>query len=95
MQLQLEPTQDVLATISKQKNRKDKKIVGFALETENLIANAKKKLKEKDLDLIVANDPSTFDGDQIKYSIIDRKGSVSNHPRQPKDQAAHTILNRI
>ncbi len=95
LQLQLEPTQDVLATISKQKNRKDKKIVGFDLETENLIANAKKKLKEKDLDLIVANDPSTFDGDQIKYSIIDRKGSVSNHPRQPKDQAAHTILNRI
>jgi len=95
LQLQLEPTQDILAMVSKQKNRKDKTLVGFALETDDLIANAKKKLKEKDLDLIVANDPSTFDGEQIKYSIIDRKGAVSEYPRQPKDQAAHVILNHI
>ncbi len=93
--LKLIPTQDILETISKQKNRKDKKIVGFALETENLIANAKKKLKEKDLDLIVANDPSTFDGDQIKYSIIDRQGKVSDYPRQPKEQAANVILGKL
>ena len=93
--MELSLTKDILATITEQKNRKQKKIVGFALETENLIANARKKLKEKDLDLIVVNDPSTFDNDQIKYSILDRAGHVFDFPRQPKDQAAHNILDHV
>lgn len=95
LQLQLEPTADILKAINHDKKRKDKKLVGFALETENMIANARKKLKEKDLDLIVANDTSTFDADSIKFSLIDKKGSISNYPRQPKDQAAHVILDRV
>ena len=74
------------------KGRKDKVIVGFALETDNLIKNAKKKLIDKNLDFIVANQPATFDSDQIKFSIIDKSGKVADYPLQSKDQAARAIL---
>jgi phosphopantothenoylcysteine decarboxylase/phosphopantothenate--cysteine ligase len=93
--MELEPTQDVLKTIAKQKGRNGRVLVGFALETHNVIAGAKKKLKEKGLDLIVANDDATFDSNQIKYSIINRNGKIEDHPEQPKDQAAHVILDKI
>lgn len=93
--LELEPTQDILKTIAKQKGRKGRILVGFALETDNLIDNAKKKLKEKNLDLIIANDEKTFDSDQIKFSVIDKSGKISDHPQQTKDQAAQVILDQI
>ena len=93
--LKLKPTKDILKTVAKQKDRVEKVLVGFALETEDLIKNAKKKLKEKDLDLIVANGPETFDGDKIKFSLIDKKGKVKKFPQQTKNQAAQTILDRL
>jgi len=93
--IELEETEDILKTIAKQKGRKGRILVGFALETDNLIANAKKKLKEKNLDLIIANDDKTFDSDQIKFSVIDKTGKVSDHPQQTKDQAAHIILDNV
>lgn len=93
--LELEPTVDILKTIAKQKGRKGRVLVGFALETDNLIENAKKKLKEKDLDLIVANDPSTFDSGEIKFSVIGKEGQVQDFPQQQKDQAAHLILDKV
>ena len=93
--IELEETPDILKTIAKQKGRKGRILVGFALETDNLIANARKKLKEKDLDLIIANGHKTFDSDSIKFSIIDKKGKVEDYPEQPKDQAAHAILDRV
>jgi phosphopantothenoylcysteine decarboxylase/phosphopantothenate--cysteine ligase len=89
------PTQDILKTLAKQKGRKGRVLVGFALETENLVENARKKLKDKDLDLIVANDDSTFESDSIKFSILDRSGRVQEHPLLPKDQAARIILDRV
>jgi phosphopantothenoylcysteine decarboxylase/phosphopantothenate--cysteine ligase len=95
LNLKLTPTEDILKTIAKQKGRKSRVLVGFALETENLIENAKKKLNEKDLDLIVANDNSTFDSNNIKFSIIDQAGEVADFPQQTKDQAAHEILDKI
>ncbi|MCJ7769238.1 MAG: bifunctional phosphopantothenoylcysteine decarboxylase/phosphopantothenate--cysteine ligase CoaBC, partial [Dehalococcoidales bacterium] len=58
--------------------------VGFAAESEDLIANAKKKLKEKDLDLIVANDitakDSGFSADTNKVTIIDKSGKLEDLP---------------
>ncbi|NQT28939.1 MAG: bifunctional phosphopantothenoylcysteine decarboxylase/phosphopantothenate--cysteine ligase CoaBC [Candidatus Saganbacteria bacterium] len=95
LELVLRPTQDILATLSKQKGRKGRVLVGFALETHDLIENAKKKLKAKDLDLVVANDPKTFDSDAIKFSIIDKKGKISAFPQLAKSQAAHMILDRV
>ena len=93
--LKLEPTQDILKTIAKQKGRKGRVLVGFALETDNLIENAKKKLKEKDLDLMIANDNSTFDSETIEFAMIGRDGKNTRFPQQPKDRAAHLILDRV
>ena len=86
---------DILKTIAKQKGRRGRVLVGFALETDNLVENAKKKLKEKDLDLIVANDHSTFDNETVEFAIIGRDGKNTRFPEQPKDQAAHAILDRV
>jgi phosphopantothenoylcysteine decarboxylase/phosphopantothenate--cysteine ligase len=94
LKLELSPTPDILKTISQQKGRKGRTLVGFALETEDLIKNAKAKLKVKDLDLIVANGTSTFDAHSIKFSIVDRSGNIDNYPLQPKEQAAQVILDR-
>ncbi len=93
--LELEPTEDILKNIAKQKGRKGRILVGFALETDKMIENAKKKLEEKDLDLIVANDDSTFASDSIKFSLIDKGGQVSDLPRRSKEQAAHLILDKV
>lgn len=93
--IELEKTEDILKAIAQQKGRKGRVLVGFALETDNLIENAKKKLKEKDLDLIVVNDDLTFDSDGIKFSILDRSGKTEGYALQPKVQAAHLILDKI
>lgn len=93
--IELEQTEDILGTISRQKGRRGRILVGFALETENIVDNAKQKIKEKGLDLIVANADLTFEGDSIKFAIIDKKGQVEDYPEQPKEQAAHIILDKI
>lgn len=93
--LKLEPTVDILETLSKQKSRKDKIIVGFALETEDLIENAKAKLKNKNLDIIVANDPSTFGADSAKVVMIDRRGKTKSLPALSKSEIAMRILDSI
>jgi len=95
LNLELEPTVDILKTIAKQKGRKERVLVGFALETENLLENAQAKLKEKDLDLIVANDPSTFGSDSCELTLIDRQGKIEKLPRLPKLEAAHKIWDKV
>ena len=70
-------------------------LLAFLVACKNNDKESVSVIDEKDLDLIVANDPSTFDGDQIKYSIIDRQGKVSDYPRQPKEQAANVILGKL
>ncbi|MFH1542794.1 MAG: bifunctional phosphopantothenoylcysteine decarboxylase/phosphopantothenate--cysteine ligase CoaBC [bacterium] len=92
--LELTPTRDILKTVSQQKGRQDRTLVGFALETENVIANAKKKLKQKDLDLIVANTAKTFNSDNIEFSLIDRSGKVQDYPEQSKEKAARVIISK-
>jgi phosphopantothenoylcysteine decarboxylase / phosphopantothenate---cysteine ligase len=57
--LELEPTVDILAAVGRLKN--SRVLIGFAAETQNLEANARKKLQEKNADLIVANDVSAKD----------------------------------
>jgi phosphopantothenoylcysteine decarboxylase/phosphopantothenate--cysteine ligase len=91
--LELESTDDILAGLKRLKRKQF--VIGFALETENLIGNARKKLKEKGLDLIVANDPSTFDCDSVTFSIIDKQGKVSDYSEQTKQQAAQAVLDRV
>ena len=73
--------------------------VGFAAESEGLITNAGKKLKEKGLDLIVANDitdkDSGFGADTNKVTIIDKNGKVEELPLMSKREVADKILDRV
>ena len=92
LNLELEQTPDILKQI---KNKKIKKIA-FAAETENLIENAKIKLKEKNLDMIIANDVSRedigFNSDDNQVTIIQKNGSVTELPVMPKTDLAHILL---
>ena len=94
--LELERTTDILASLSAQ--RTTQFMVGFAAETSDLIAHAKRKLTEKGLDLIVANDVTTvgggFGSDQNAATLIDRQGVLTELPLMPKRALADAILNR-
>ena len=93
MNLQLEPTIDILKEVGLSKNKIFK--VGFAAESENLIENAKKKLKTKNLDLIVANLIQESMGlEDAKVSIID-KNNVIDVPKSNKIETAKVILEEI
>ena len=75
LNLELIRNQDILKSVSE--NKGDLKVIGFAAETQNIIENAKKKLKEKNLDLIIANDVSDdsigFDSDENEVYLITKK----------------------
>lgn len=94
LRLILKRNPDILLELSKIK--KDQVVVGFALETENLIENARKKLEEKKLDAIVANTPETFDSDFVNARIIFSSGkTVDIEKNIPKRQAAGIIIEEI
>ena len=61
LEIKLKPTKDILAWAGR--NKKDKLVVGFALEDKNLKANAEAKLKKKKLDMVVANSPAAIAAD--------------------------------
>jgi len=73
--------------------------VGFAAESEDVVANARQKLKKKQLDLIVANNitdaKSGFDVDTNKVTIIDRKGKIEPLPLMSKREVADKILDKV
>jgi len=95
LELTLKPTVDILKEMGKKK-QKGQVLVGFALETENGVANARRKLKEKNLDLIVLNNPldekSAFDHDTNKVTLI-RPGKKPEEWRlQSKNDVASNLL---
>ena len=73
--------------------------VGFAAESENIVANAKQKLQQKGLDLIVANDitdvESGFGTDTNKVTLIDKQGNIEDLPLMSKREVAERILDRV
>lgn len=95
--LTLSPTVDILASLGKHKN--GKVLVGFALETTDGVKNAMEKLRQKNLDFIVLNDPTeggaAFGGDTNVVTLIDRNGKVEKLPKMSKFDVAMEILNRI
>lgn len=97
MELGLVKTVDILKSIGKDK--KAQIIVGFALETNNEMDNAQKKLQEKNLDLIVLNSlqdsGAGFGHDTNKITIIDKHNKITNFELESKAQAANNILNVI
>lgn len=79
--------------------KKEQIIIGFAAETNDLIENAKKKLKKKNLDFIVANNVTFngagFKGDTNIVSIIDKDGVINDYPMLDKYKVAEIILDKI
>ena len=73
-------------------------MVGFALETDNDIENAKSKLIAKNFDFIVLNNPkvegAAFQVDTNVISILDKKDIIS-YPKMSKDEVAEIILDKI
>jgi phosphopantothenoylcysteine decarboxylase/phosphopantothenate--cysteine ligase len=97
VELRLEPNPDILKELGENKN--GKWLVGFAAETEELTANARKKLREKNLDMVVANNiaetGSGFDGDTNSATIVDRTGGTRSLPLMSKDELADRIYDHF
>jgi phosphopantothenoylcysteine decarboxylase/phosphopantothenate--cysteine ligase len=95
--LELERNPDIIGEIGSLKG--NRVLVGFAAETEDLIANARKKLKEKHLDLVVANDVSRsdsgFEVETNRVVIIDSQGKVDRLPLKSKEEVADIVLDRV
>ena len=95
--LDLAPTDDILHQLSQQ--RRDQVLVGFAAETESVLAHATAKLKRKGLDLIVGNnvaaEGSGFGSDTNAATLIDRNGQVRELGLLPKRELADHILDAV
>ena len=96
-EIQLKPTVDILAGIGKEK-RQDQILVGFALETDNELENARKKLHNKNLDLIVLNslrdEGAGFGGNTNKITLVERNEETS-FALKSKPEVAADILDKI
>jgi len=92
--LELERTTDILEEVKGNFIR-----VGFAAESDNLVANARDKLRRKQLDLIIANDitvaGSGIGADNNQVVIIDSEGNTDELPLLPKREVADRILNKL
>jgi phosphopantothenoylcysteine decarboxylase/phosphopantothenate--cysteine ligase len=94
--LELEPTTDILAEVTRRKTTQ--LVIGFAAETENVLENARKKLASKALDAIVVNDVSRegigFDSDRNAVTIISQS-EVVEVPESSKWEVAHRVLDQV
>lgn len=95
--IELEKTQDILASLGKVKQKQF--LIGFALETENEIENAKLKIQKKNLDLIVLNslqdEGAGFGKPTNKITFIDRNFEIEPMPLKTKEAVAEDILNKV
>ena len=95
--LELEKTQDILASLGKIKTKQF--LVGFALETNDELENAKGKLKSKNLNLIVLNSLNDkgagFKSDTNKVTFIDDEETVTEYQLKSKADVASDLLNKI
>lgn len=95
--LELERNPDIIAEIGKNKGKRI--LIGFAMETQNLLANAREKLRKKNMDLIVANNlreaGAGFRTDTNIITIIDHQGKTESLGKMTKIDAAGAILDRV
>ncbi|MDQ7961934.1 bifunctional phosphopantothenoylcysteine decarboxylase/phosphopantothenate--cysteine ligase CoaBC [Flavobacterium lindanitolerans] len=95
--IELEKTQDILVSLGKVKQKQF--LIGFALETENEIENAKLKIQKKNLDLIVLNslqdEGAGFGKPTNKITFIDRNFEIEPMPLKTKEAVAEDILNKV
>ncbi len=99
--LELGRNPDILATVAEQKKVGHGPLVtvGFAAETEDLLANAQGKLERKRLDMIVANDVSAADAgfavDTNRVTLLTKDGTATELPLMSKDEVAEAIFDAI
>jgi len=97
--LELVRNPDILGELGRMKRKDRCLLVGFAAETQDLIANATEKLRKKNLDLIIANDVSRqdagFEADTNAVKVIYKDGRVEEIPLMSKDELADRILDRV
>lgn len=98
LSLKLNPTVDVLKALAAAR-KKGQLIVGFAAETDQVLKNAQKKLREKNLDLVVANEISAknpgFGAEETRVVLVPKNGPPQNLHRLPKEKVAVLIMNWI
>jgi len=98
LSLSLARTQDIAKALGQAK-KEGQLLIGFALETQNAIDNAKRKVKSKNFDCIVLNTledkGAGFGGDTNKVRIINQAGDVQEYPLKSKVEVAEDILNYI
>lgn len=98
LNIDLRKTTDILAYLGQIK-KTNQLLVGFALETNNEIENAQKKLKKKQLDFIVLNslqeEGAGFKHDTNKITILDKQGTIQQFPLKSKQEVAQDILAKI
>ncbi|HQH18652.1 MAG TPA: bifunctional phosphopantothenoylcysteine decarboxylase/phosphopantothenate--cysteine ligase CoaBC [Bacteroidales bacterium] len=96
--LKLKSTTDILAALGKKK-KKNQVLIGFSLETNNELENAKNKLKRKNLDFIVLNSLNDkgagFEFSTNKITIIDNHNNITNFELKDKKEVAKDIVNKI
>ena len=98
LNISLEKTVDILAEMGNKKNDKQF-IVGFALETDNEVENARDKLKRKNLDMIVLNSLNNmgagFQHNTNKITIIDKANNISDFELKDKSEVAKDVIDKI
>jgi phosphopantothenoylcysteine decarboxylase/phosphopantothenate--cysteine ligase len=101
MSLKLVQNPDILASVASKRKKGDplKVVIGFAAETESLVAYAKDKLIRKGLDLIVANDILTSDSgfavDTNRVTLIDSSGEIQSLPLLTKQEVAEIVIDHL
>lgn len=97
--IELETTEDIIGSVAAAPGREQRFVVGFAAESQSVISYAQNKLREKGLDLIVANDITApgagFDVETNAATLIARDGSRVELPLQSKRAMADRILDRV
>ncbi len=99
--LRLERTPDILAAVARRRAEAGfpRVVVGFAAESQDLLANARAKLEAKGLDLIVANDITAADAgfaaETNRVVLLDREGRVEALPLMSKAAVAEAVLDRV
>jgi phosphopantothenoylcysteine decarboxylase / phosphopantothenate---cysteine ligase len=95
--LELTPNPDILAEVAAR--RPSAFVVGFAAETNDVVANARAKLERKGIDLLVANDVSQqgigFEAEDNEVLLLDRWGGARPLPKMPKSDVADAILSHV
>jgi phosphopantothenoylcysteine decarboxylase/phosphopantothenate--cysteine ligase len=98
LELKLVRTTDILVEVATQRAElgRPRVVVGFAAETQDLVANAQAKLEAKRLDLMVANDARQAMGADVnQVTLLDASGGVEELPLLPKDEVAERVMDRV